>query len=103
MRSKDKPEPLTPDPVLHHPLGHILSQPRQQPLHGVVVDQFLRHPLVLAGTTHREQPRLEIIRMVGELVSGKDYEADADHPGCADLITEHGSIYMIEPAARRVK
>jgi hypothetical protein len=29
------------------------------------------------------------------------YEADADHPGCADLITEHGSIYMIEPAARR--
>lgn len=43
----------------------------------VLVDEALV-PLVLAGTTHREQPRLEIIRMVGELVSGKDYEADAD-------------------------
>ncbi|MEU0498921.1 accessory Sec system translocase SecA2 [Mycobacterium sp. NPDC006124] len=43
----------------------------------VLVDEALV-PLVLAGTTHRETPRLEIIRMVGELVSGKDYEADAD-------------------------
>ena len=29
------------------------------------------------------------------------YEVDADHPGCADLITDHGSIYMIEAAAWR--
>ncbi|MCV7420068.1 accessory Sec system translocase SecA2 [Mycobacterium yunnanensis] len=43
----------------------------------VLVDEALV-PLVLAGTTHRETPRLEIIRMVGELVRGKDYEADAD-------------------------
>ncbi|TPG33846.1 accessory Sec system translocase SecA2 [Mycolicibacterium hodleri] len=43
----------------------------------VLVDEALV-PLVLAGTTHRETPRLEIIRMVGELASGKDYEADAD-------------------------
>ena len=43
----------------------------------VLVDEALV-PLVLAGTTHRETPRLEIIRMVGELVSGKDYETDAD-------------------------
>ena len=38
----------------------------------VLVDEALV-PLVLAGTTHRETPRLEIIRMVGELVPGKDY------------------------------
>lgn len=29
------------------------------------------------------------------------YDLDVDNEGCADLITEHGSIYMIEPAARR--
>ncbi|MET0455820.1 MAG: accessory Sec system translocase SecA2 [Mycobacterium sp.] len=43
----------------------------------VLVDEALV-PLVLAGTTHRETPRLEIIRMVGELVAGKDYDTDAD-------------------------
>ena len=35
-------------------------------------------PLVLAGTSHRETPRLEIIRMVGELREGTEYETDAD-------------------------
>lgn len=29
------------------------------------------------------------------------YEADADHLGCADMITAGGMIYMIEPADRR--
>lgn len=43
----------------------------------VLVDEALV-PLVLAGTTHRETPRLEIIAMVGELVAGKDYDTDAD-------------------------
>lgn len=43
----------------------------------VLVDEALV-PLVLAGTTHRETPRLEIIRLVGELVPTKDYDADAD-------------------------
>ncbi len=43
----------------------------------VLVDEALV-PLVLAGTTHRETPRLEIIRMVGELVSTKDYDTDSD-------------------------
>ncbi|BBY47539.1 protein translocase subunit SecA 2 [Mycolicibacterium arabiense] len=43
----------------------------------VLVDEALV-PLVLAGTTHRETPRLEVIRLVGELVSGKDYDSDAD-------------------------
>jgi preprotein translocase subunit SecA len=43
----------------------------------VLVDEALV-PLVLAGTTHRETPRLEIIRLVGELESGTDYDTDAD-------------------------
>jgi len=33
---------------------------------------------VLAGTTHRETPRLEIIRLVGELHAGEDYDTDTD-------------------------
>jgi preprotein translocase subunit SecA len=43
----------------------------------VLVDEALV-PLVLAGTSHRETPRLEIIRLVGELKSGVDYETDAE-------------------------
>ena len=43
----------------------------------VLVDEALV-PLVLAGTTHRERPKVEIIRLVGELISGKDYETDSD-------------------------
>ncbi|MHA3021369.1 accessory Sec system translocase SecA2 [Mycobacterium sp. BMJ-28] len=43
----------------------------------VLVDEALV-PLVLAGTSHRETPRLEIIRLVGELQSGTDYETDAE-------------------------
>ena len=36
----------------------------------VLVDEALV-PLVLAGTSHRETPRLEIIRLVGELQAGE--------------------------------
>ncbi|BBX44871.1 accessory Sec system translocase SecA2 [Mycobacterium cookii] len=43
----------------------------------VLVDEALV-PLVLAGTSHREQPRLEIIRLVGELQAGTDYDTDSD-------------------------
>jgi preprotein translocase subunit SecA len=43
----------------------------------VLVDEALV-PLVLAGTTHRETPKLEIIRLVGELTPGEDYDTDAD-------------------------
>lgn len=43
----------------------------------VLVDEALV-PLVLAGTSHRESPRLEIIRMVGDLREGVEYETDAD-------------------------
>jgi preprotein translocase subunit SecA len=44
----------------------------------VLVDEALV-PLVLAGTTHRETPKVEIIRMVGELTAGADYDTDADN------------------------
>src|SRR6202011_667456 len=43
----------------------------------VLVDEALV-PLVLAGTTHRETPKVEIIRLVGGLIAGKDYDTDAD-------------------------
>src|SRR5215469_2268252 len=43
----------------------------------VLVDEALV-PLVLAGTTHREKPRLEIIRLVSELRAGEDYDTDSD-------------------------
>jgi preprotein translocase subunit SecA len=43
----------------------------------VLVDEALV-PLVLAGTSHRETPRLEIIRLVGELKPGQDYDTDSD-------------------------
>ncbi|OBA95272.1 accessory Sec system translocase SecA2 [Mycobacteriaceae bacterium 1482268.1] len=43
----------------------------------VLVDEALV-PLVLAGTSHRETPKLEIIRLVGELIAGDDYDTDAD-------------------------
>ncbi|WP_447711707.1 accessory Sec system translocase SecA2 [Mycobacterium sp. C31M] len=43
----------------------------------VLVDEALV-PLVLAGTSHRETPRLEIIRLVGDLREGAEYETDAD-------------------------
>jgi preprotein translocase subunit SecA len=44
----------------------------------VLVDEALV-PLVLAGTTHRETPKVEIIRLVGELIAGKDFDTDADN------------------------
>ncbi|BBY67110.1 accessory Sec system translocase SecA2 [Mycolicibacterium helvum] len=43
----------------------------------VLVDEALV-PLVLAGTTHRETPKVEIVRLVGELTAGIDYDTDAD-------------------------
>jgi preprotein translocase subunit SecA len=54
----------------------------------VLVDEALV-PLVLAGTTHRETPKIEIIRLVGELVAGKDYDTDAD--GRNVHLTESGA------------
>lgn len=58
----------------------------------VLVDEALV-PLVLAGTTHRETPRLEIIKLVGELVAGTDYDTDADSR----------NVHLTEAGARKVE
>lgn len=58
----------------------------------VLVDEALV-PLVLAGTTHRETPRLEIIKLVGELVAETDYDTDADSR----------NVHLTEVGARKVE
>lgn len=55
----------------------------------VLVDEALV-PLVLAGTSHRETPRIELIRLVGELTEGKDFAADSDSRNVH--LTESGAL-----------
>ncbi|MBI3216784.1 MAG: accessory Sec system translocase SecA2 [Mycobacterium sp.] len=55
----------------------------------VLVDEALV-PLVLAGTTHRETPRREIVELVGSLIAGVDYAADADRRNIH--LTEEGAV-----------
>lgn len=57
----------------------------------VLVDEALV-PLVLAGTSHRETPKVEIIRMVGELTPGVDYDTDTDSRNVH--LTETGALKM---------
>ena len=62
----------------------------------VLVDEALV-PLVLAGTTHRETPRLEIIRLVRDLVESRDaekyYDTDADRR----------NVHLTDAGARRLE
>ena len=58
----------------------------------VLVDEALV-PLVLAGTTHRETPRLEIVELVGSLTPNVDYETDADKR----------NIHLTETGAQKVE
>jgi preprotein translocase subunit SecA len=58
----------------------------------VLVDEALV-PLVLAGTTHRETPRLEIIKLVGELAADTDYDTDSDNR----------NVHLTEVGARKVE
>ncbi len=58
----------------------------------VLVDEALV-PLVLAGTTHRETPRLEIVELVGNLVPGADYDTD----------TDRRNIHLTDEGARKVE
>jgi preprotein translocase subunit SecA len=58
----------------------------------VLVDEALV-PLVLAGTTHRETPRLEIIELVGELDATTDYDTDSDNR----------NVHLTEEGARKVE
>ncbi|OBI51924.1 accessory Sec system translocase SecA2 [Mycobacterium kyorinense] len=58
----------------------------------VLVDEALV-PLVLAGTTHRETPRVEIIQLVGELRAGEDFDTDADSR----------NVHLTDTGARKVE
>jgi preprotein translocase subunit SecA len=58
----------------------------------VLVDEALV-PLVLAGTTHRETPRLEIIELAGQLEAGTDFDTDADSR----------NVHLTEVGARKVE
>ncbi|KWX56609.1 accessory Sec system translocase SecA2 [Mycobacterium sp. NAZ190054] len=58
----------------------------------VLVDEALV-PLVLAGTSHRETPRLELIRLVGELDENTDYATDNDSR----------NVHLTEAGARKVE
>ncbi|OBG74487.1 MULTISPECIES: accessory Sec system translocase SecA2 [unclassified Mycobacterium] len=62
----------------------------------VLVDEALV-PLVLAGTSHRETPRLEVIKLVGELVS--DPEADKYFATDADS----RNVHLTDAGARRLE
>lgn len=62
----------------------------------VLVDEALV-PLVLAGTSHREKPRLEIIRLVGELVASND----ADQYFATDA--DNRNVHLTEAGARKVE
>ncbi|MUL85438.1 MULTISPECIES: accessory Sec system translocase SecA2 [unclassified Mycolicibacterium] len=62
----------------------------------VLVDEALV-PLVLAGTSHREQPRVEVIRMVGELTNatdGEEYFATDD---------DNRNVHLTEAGARKLE
>ncbi|EHB44525.1 Protein translocase subunit secA [Mycolicibacterium rhodesiae JS60] len=57
----------------------------------VLVDEALV-PLVLAGTTHRETPKVEIVRLVGELVAATDAEYFATDSDSRNVhLTEDGA------------
>nr|WP_255506848.1 accessory Sec system translocase SecA2 [Mycolicibacterium sp. 018/SC-01/001] len=58
----------------------------------VLVDEALV-PLVLAGTSHRESPRLDLIRYVGELVDGVDWATDA----------EGRNVHLTESGAQKIE
>ncbi|OBG61644.1 accessory Sec system translocase SecA2 [Mycobacterium sp. E735] len=58
----------------------------------VLVDEALV-PLVLAGTTHRETPRLEIIKLVGDLSPETDYDTDSDSR----------NVHLTDVGARKVE
>ncbi|MGB2812615.1 MAG: accessory Sec system translocase SecA2 [Mycobacterium sp.] len=62
----------------------------------VLVDEALV-PLVLAGTSHRETPKLEIVRLVGQLVSDRD----ADRYFATD--DDSRNVHLTDAGARRLE
>ncbi len=64
----------------------------------VLVDEALV-PLVLAGTTHRETPKLEIIRLVGKLVT-ESSSGDGEYFATDE---DHRNVHLTEAGARRIE
>lgn len=62
----------------------------------VLVDEALV-PLVLAGTSHRETPKADIIRLVGELTTGPD----ADKYFATD--TDSRNVHLTEEGAQKLE
>ena len=62
----------------------------------VLVDEALV-PLVLAGTTHRETPKLEIVRLVGQLVA----DSDGDKYFATDA--DNRNVHLTEAGAQRIE
>ena len=66
----------------------------------VLVDEALV-PLVLAGTTHRETPKLGIIRLVGELVADSDANQDVAEYFATDA--DSRNVHLTEAGAQRLE
>ncbi|MEZ0050105.1 preprotein translocase subunit SecA [Mycobacterium sp. MAA66] len=65
----------------------------------VLVDEALV-PLVLAGTTHRETPRLEIIRLVGELTSQNRVDDSVQY---YDTDADRRNVHLTDEGARKLE
>ena len=65
----------------------------------VLVDEALV-PLVLAGTTHRETPRLEIIRLVGEVAAAQRVDDSVQY---YDTDADRRNVHLTEQGARKLE
>ena len=65
----------------------------------VLVDEALV-PLVLAGTTHRETPRLEIIRLVGELTAQNRVDDSLQY---YDTDADRRNVHLTDQGARKLE
>ena len=66
----------------------------------VLVDEALV-PLVLAGTTHRETPKLEVVRLVGDLIADSANRPDADQYFATD--DDNRNVHLTEAGAQRLE
>lgn len=65
----------------------------------VLVDEALV-PLVLAGTTHRETPRMEIIRLVGEVTAAQRVDDSLQY---YDTDADRRNVHLTDAGARKLE
>ena len=65
----------------------------------VLVDEALV-PLVLAGTTHRETPRMEILRLVGEMTSENRVDDSLQY---YDTDADRRNVHLTDAGARKLE